>query len=262
MPFIWKWFLPIGATKLFLSFVPSFVSTPPSAVTLVIDEWLKKLMKIKRRLGRWEAEMWLFLVQKLRMCLFYLWVPSWCITTIRSLSSLLGEHQSYSGFGCRVSFNPKTCSLLTTLGVMQVMENQAGLLHVVFSALVSNPNLVVYLQGNFKEKLEGISKLSSPAPLLPSSFRRLFKWKKKRKKVLAHLRTFLRVLLNWCLFTKDFQFKPDILISTHTLEISDKYTNSKVVNEKHWSLSTWSLKNIQETRGSNVVTGVWDKRDI
>lgn len=62
------------------------------------------------------------------------------------------------------------------------MENQAGLLHVVFSALVSNPNLVVYLQGNFKEKLEGISKLSSPAPLLPSSFRRLFKWKKKKKK--------------------------------------------------------------------------------
>lgn len=60
------------------------------------------------------------------------------------------------------------------------MENQAGLLHVVFSALVSNPDLVVYLQGNFKEKLEGISKLSGPARLLPSSFRRLFKWKKKK----------------------------------------------------------------------------------
>lgn len=41
--------LPVHTAKLFLPWVPSLVSTPPSATTLVIDEWLKNLMKIKRR---------------------------------------------------------------------------------------------------------------------------------------------------------------------------------------------------------------------
>lgn len=208
--------------------------------------------------------MWFFLVQSRRVCLFYLWVPGWCITTtegwVRSSSSLLGEHRSYSGFGCGVSFNPKKVLRDTTLGLMRVVENRASLSHMVFSAFVSTPNLIVCLWGNFKEKLEGTSKLSGLADLPPSSFRSLFKW--RGKKVFAHLRTFLRVLLNWCLFTKDFLFKPDTLISTHTLEIKDKYANLKVINEKHWGLSTWSLKNIQETKWSNLVIGVWDNRDV
>lgn len=52
-------------------------------------------------------------------------------------------------------------------------------------------------------------------------------------------------------FYKDFLFRPDIPISTYILEINDKYANSKVIHEKHWGFSTWSLKNIQETSRSN-----------
>ena len=65
----------------------------------------------------------------------------------------------------------------------------------------------------------------------------------------------------WCLFAKDFLFKPDSLISTYTWEINDKYANSKGINEKHWGFSTWSLKNIQKTRGSNGGIGAKDYRE-
>ena len=62
-------------------------------------------------------------------------------------------------------------------------------------------------------------------------------------------------------FAKNFLFKPDILISTYAWEVSDKYASLKRINEKHWGFSTWSLKNIQETRGSNGGIGARDDRE-
>lgn len=124
----------------------------------------------KGDIGRQKAEVWLFPVQNLESVLFCLLVPSWCITTEwwgRSLSSLVGEHLSYSGSGYGVcGFQSKSVLLYTTVGM--VVENQARLLHMVFLNLVSTSNLGVYLWGNFKEKLEGISKLSGSSSLLPS----------------------------------------------------------------------------------------------
>lgn len=62
-------------------------------------------------------------------------------------------------------------------------------------------------------------------------------------------------------FAKDFPFKLDILISTYAWEVSDKYANLKRISEKHWGFSTWSLKNIQETRESNGGIGARDDRE-
>lgn len=130
-----------------------------------IDENKKEtLVRGRQKCGFSQFKIW-------RVYLFCLLMPSWCITTTewwaRSLSSLLGEHLSYSGSGCGAcDFLSKNVLLNTTLGV--VVENQACLLHMVFLDLVSTSNLHVYLWGNSKEKLGEISKLSGSCSLLPS----------------------------------------------------------------------------------------------
>lgn len=64
-----------------------------------------------------------------------------------------------------VPFNKKNLPLYTTLWMLQIVENLAALSHMV---LVSSSYLFVYLPGNLKEKLLGISKLSGMVSFLAS----------------------------------------------------------------------------------------------